>query len=61
MPRGWSSLVMGRLRKLLSLSWSDRWLLVQVALLLAGIRLGLILLPFRRLWGVLERLGRDSG
>ncbi len=46
------------LRRILALSWRDRWLLTRATLLLAGIRLGLILLPFQRLARVLEHLGR---
>ena len=46
------------LRRILALSWRDRWLLTRATLLLAGIRLGLILLPFQRLAHVLEHLGR---
>ncbi|HEY9875191.1 MAG TPA: lasso peptide biosynthesis B2 protein [Candidatus Obscuribacterales bacterium] len=40
---------MRRLRKFLSLTASDRQLVVSAALLLAGIRLGLWLLPFKTL------------
>jgi hypothetical protein len=48
------------LRKIRALSWRDRWLLTRVTLLLAGIRLSLILLPFHRVAGALERLGRPN-
>ena len=47
-----------RLRRILALSWRDRWLLTRAALLLVGIRLGLILMPFQRVARVLERLGK---
>ncbi len=38
-----------RLRKLAALSWADRWLLLQVFILLGVARLALRLIPFRRL------------
>jgi len=38
-----------RLRKLAVLSWADRWLLVEVFVLLGVARLGLRVIPFRRL------------
>jgi len=38
-----------RLRKLIVLSWADRWLLLQVFFLLGVARLALRLIPFRRL------------
>ena len=38
-----------RLRKVTALSWADRWLLLQLFLLLGAARLALRLLPFRRL------------
>jgi hypothetical protein len=38
-----------RLRKLAALSWADRWLLLQVFVLLGVARLALRLIPFRRL------------
>lgn len=38
-----------RLRKVAALSWTDRWLLVQVFFLLGAARLALRLIPFRRL------------
>lgn len=38
-----------RLRKLTALSWADRWLLVQVFILLGVARLSLQMIPFRRL------------
>lgn len=38
-----------RLRKLVALSWADRWLLVQVFFLLGLARLTLRAIPFRRL------------
>lgn len=44
-PRSFSTY----LRKVAALSWSDRWLLLQVFILLAVARLALRLLPFRRL------------
>ncbi len=47
-----------RLRRILALSWRDRWLLTRAALLLVGIRLGLILMPFHRVARVLECLGK---
>ncbi len=52
---------MERLRKFLALSWGDRCFLLAVALLLGGIRVGLVLLPFPWLWRILERLGRGAG
>lgn len=38
-----------RLRKVAALSWADRWLLLQVFVLLGIARLSLRLIPFRRL------------
>jgi len=38
-----------RLRKVAALSWADRWLMVQVFILLGVARLTLRLIPFRRL------------
>jgi hypothetical protein len=38
-----------RFRKLRALSWADRWLLVQVFVMLGLARLTLLVLPFRRL------------
>src|SRR2546422_6276531 len=46
---------MKRLRRFLTLSATDRRLLVEAALFLAAIRLGLRLLPFRTLWRLLDR------
>ena len=46
---------MKRLRKFLTLPATDRRLLVEAALFLAAIRLGLRLLPFRTLWRLLDR------
>ena len=48
------SLFQQRLRKVAALSWADRWLLVQVFVLLGVARLALRLIPFRRL---AQRLG----
>lgn len=49
---------MGRLHKFLSLSAAERRLLVQAALLLSVVRLGLWLLPFQSLRRSLARLAR---
>ena len=43
------SLFSTRLRKVAALSWAERWLLVQVFVLLGVARLALRLIPFRRL------------
>jgi hypothetical protein len=51
---------MTRLGKFLRLSPADQRLLVTAALLLAAIRLGLILLPYRKLRGLVDRLARVS-
>ena len=50
------ALGMTRLGRFLRLSPADRRLLVTAALLLAAIRLGLTLLPYRRLRGLVDRL-----
>jgi Transglutaminase-like superfamily len=49
---------MKRLRRLLALNPTERRLLVEAALLLAVIRLGLKLLPFRTFWGLFNRAAR---
>jgi Transglutaminase-like superfamily len=54
------ALTMTRLGRFLRLSPGDRWLLVTAALLLAATRLGLILLPYRKLRGLVDRLARVS-
>ena len=51
---------MTRLDKFLRLSSGDRWLLVMAAVLLAAIRIGLAVLPYRRLHGLVDRLARVS-
>jgi hypothetical protein len=51
---------MRRLSKFLALPAGDRRLLVEAALLLGAMRLGLRLLPFRTLWRLLERAPRPS-
>jgi hypothetical protein len=51
---------MRRLRKLLALPSTERRLLVKAVLLLAGIRLGLRLLPFRMVVGLLDSATRVS-
>lgn len=48
------------LHKFLDLPTAERWLLVKVALLLAGTRLGLKLLPFRILRRLFESLSRPT-
>jgi Transglutaminase-like superfamily len=52
------ALAMTRLGRFLRLSPADRRLLVTAALLLAAIRLGLTLLPYRRLRKLVDRLAR---
>jgi len=52
---------MRRLRKFLSLTPSDRVLLINALLLLGAIRLGLKLLPFQRLRRLLERMAQPTG
>ena len=49
---------MRRLRKFLRLSPADRRLLVTAALLQAAIRLGLVVLPYRRLRQLVDRAAR---
>jgi Transglutaminase-like superfamily len=49
-----------RATKLLQLPRSERRLLVTAALLLAGIKLGLTLLPYRELRGLVDRLARAA-
>jgi Transglutaminase-like superfamily len=44
--------------RFLSLSWSDRGMLLQTYVLLTLVRLGLWLLPFNRLWKGLMQLGQ---
>ncbi len=48
------------LRKLAALSWADRWLLVQVFVLLGVARLALRVIPFRRLARRLGALQTDA-
>ena len=48
------------LRKVAALSWADRWLLLQVFVLLGGARLALRLIPFRRLARQLGRLQTET-
>jgi hypothetical protein len=52
---------MTRLRKFLTLAPSDRRLLLQSAVLLAAVRLGLWLLPFRTLRRLLGRVKTPTG
>ena len=52
------ALAMTRLGRFLRLSPADRRLLVTAALLLAAIRLGLTLLPYRQLRKLVDRLAR---
>ena len=49
-----------RLRKVAALSWADRWLLVQVFVLLGAARLTLRLIPFRRLARSLSPLQTET-
>lgn len=51
---------MKQIRSFLALNWSDRWMLLQTYILLTSIRLGLLLLPFERLWKGLIKLGQRS-
>ncbi len=48
------------LRKLASLSWADRWLLVQLLVLLGVARLALRIVPFRRLARHLDPLQAET-
>jgi hypothetical protein len=52
---------MSKLRKLMSLSPSERHLLIRALLLLLAVRLALWLLPFQRLVGFLRRPKRHVG
>jgi hypothetical protein len=47
---------MRRARKVLALSWRERWLLARAVVIVAAIRLGLSLLPYRILAPLLARL-----
>jgi hypothetical protein len=51
---------MGKLRKFVALSSTERWLLVRVAFLVGLVRVGTWLLPFRVVRGLAARLGRRS-
>jgi hypothetical protein len=55
-----AALRMKRLGKFLRLPSGDRRLLVTATVLLAAIRLGLALLPYRKLRGLVDRLARVS-
>lgn len=49
---------MKRLRKFLSLTGGERLLLIKAAILLTVIRVGLKLLPFQQLRGLLAKISR---
>ncbi|MBU7581638.1 MAG: lasso peptide biosynthesis B2 protein [Nostoc sp. TH1S01] len=49
---------MKRLRKFLNLTHSDRHLLISTFILLTLVRLGLWLLPFKRLWQILSAISQ---
>src|SRR5215207_7021874 len=51
---------MRRVRRFLRLSVAERWLLLEAALLLGGIKLGLWLLPFQTLRRSLEKLAKAT-
>jgi len=56
---------MVKLHKFIDLSWTDRFYLARVAILVGLIRVGLILLPFKTLKRAIDRtsgrrLGKDS-